>query len=593
MKRLIKNRILNQDQRGVVIVIAAIFMLFIIMIAAIVIDLGSGRSTRRVLASNADLAVLAGASEIGDTYAIEACEEAFRFLQLNVAAFRGTISPCGDLPPTCANPPAPTTSTPPSTPPAPATQPKDVTVTAGDYTATFRHPVSDADIYKPSVPYPSNRDGVQCERLRLTLSHRNTTFFANVFGTSTLTPKASATVRARPISSDLVPSLWLLDPVGCPVLKAAGGAKVHVGTNTNPGVISLDSDTSQCSSGYAIDIANSSEAHAIPSAGALRGSINLFSMLPQATACGPRDCDQSKVGSQINIQPIGQQRRATRAPVDHRFNCKRGYPYYRGLVPIRDCKNAGEDTASVDRLRSLVGIDPANPKTVQTSVVPPGFTRLSNCNFSGNVVLHGNTWIPCGVKLTGGSSLTIYGNVIVDGEITVNPNSTFAVRPAVDAPPLAGTCLHTVTSECASKTGANAAYLFQRTPGEQLSSSGTINFQNTTVLQNFGTLNITGGTPLWSAPTEGPFTGLALWSEGSLSSKPPAGKIVGGGAMAISGTFFAPDAEFSISGGGSGNQHDAQFISYRLEVTGSGVLHLSPNPLTAVQLEVPKAYLIR
>lgn len=367
-----------------------------------------------------------------------------------------------------------------------------------------------------------------------------------------------------------------------------------LGAGTNPGVIALDSDTSLCGSSVALYADNNSGIFALPGSGSPQGLINLFSMPPHAAQCGSKDCDQSQVGMnrQIWPQPTPQLRRATRAPVDHRYNCKKNYPNYLS-IPIQDCRNATTQVPNTDQLRQAVGI---TGKGTYNAGAPIGFQTFTNiagaqCNLKQNLEIYGNVWINCannnGLRLNS-VTLKIHGNVILNGDIVSNSGSIFVVEP-LGAGPLPELRATTFSSSCVSPSTQYAALLVQRTAGNGLDVSGTVQLKHTAVIQNGCCLKFNAGaTPNWSAPEEGPFHGLALWSEYCTSST-----MTGGTNMSVSGTFFAPDAVFTISGNDEGTQQDAQFIAYRMRVTGGGSLKLSPNPRTAVTLDLPKATLIR
>ncbi len=587
------------NEGGAVIALIAASLLVLIAMAAIVVDLGNTRTDRRTLSSSADFSVLAAGATMGDRYASIACRDAVEYLAMNIPQFAHGADPCDGLPTVCVNPAPPTTPTPIANGalPTSVTKPTDVMIEAGEYRATIRYPVSDADIYDPTIPYPSTRDGSPCERMRITLSHRNRTVFGQLLGIDSLTPAASATVRVTPKTSQTVPSLWLLDPYGCPALSVSGGARITVGTDTIPGVISLDTDTSLCGSSVALYSDNNSSIQALPQGSSENGLINLYSMQPSSATCGVRDCEQAKIGpypKQIWPQPTPQLRRATRAPVDHRFNCKAGYPMYLGSVIIRDCKFASTSQPYIDALRALSGITTPNTGLYVAGTMPGGFTSYTSlggsCNVKGNMTITGNTWINCpgGMKITGGNSITIVGNVIMDGDLAVNSGGAFRVLP-VGTSPLPTECQNRVNGTCAMQSTGNAGYLLQRTAGVGMDIGGNLELRHTVVVQNGGCVKFgSGAPPRWTAPTEGPFAGLALWSEGCAGSS-----LSSGGDLSIAGTFFTPDATFKIAGNGDGSQQDAQFIAYRLEAMGSGTLKLAPNPSTSITLDVPRAVLIR
>jgi hypothetical protein len=110
-----------------------------------------------------------------------------------------------------------------------------------------------------------------------------------------------------------------------------------------------------------------------------------------------------------------------------------------------------------------------------------------------------------------------------------------------------------------------------------------------------GTVSLSGnGTIDWSAPNatsspptdfdNGELEDLALWTETRSVSN-----IGGGGAMTVSGVFFAPNAEpFKIAGTSEGsNPANAQFVARRLVVSGNGKLIMRPNPNDAVGIPQP------
>lgn len=110
-----------------------------------------------------------------------------------------------------------------------------------------------------------------------------------------------------------------------------------------------------------------------------------------------------------------------------------------------------------------------------------------------------------------------------------------------------------------------------------------------------GYLGGTGGEIDWTAPNvkndpDEPATGddfdrfedLALWSETSGSWR-----VAGNGGLHLAGIFFTPNANpFSLRGGGVINLDDAQFITRKLTVGGGGVMGMRPEPHNSVQIPV-------
>jgi len=134
--------------------------------------------------------------------------------------------------------------------------------------------------------------------------------------------------------------------------------------------------------------------------------------------------------------------------------------------------------------------------------------------------------------------------------------------------------------------------VYQRS-GDLSLTGGDITATNTMFYQATGYFEITGGTPPnWTAPTEGPFKGLAIWSEANSSRY----KIAGGASMILKGTFFTPYADpMTISGGSPVTPIEAQFISRKLVVNGNGGanLDLTPDPTTGLFLPPDPPLLIR
>ena len=127
-------------------------------------------------------------------------------------------------------------------------------------------------------------------------------------------------------------------------------------------------------------------------------------------------------------------------------------------------------------------------------------------------------------------------------------------------------------------------------------TGGTFHANHTAVIMSTatGSVKVTGGAPpSWTAPTEGPFASLALWAEGKDNGSQPF-QINGGAGVRLSGAFFTPEATMTLSGGGDWQvPQSAQFIAFRLSVSGGGQLRLSPDPATAVSAPPSIAVLIR
>jgi hypothetical protein len=111
-----------------------------------------------------------------------------------------------------------------------------------------------------------------------------------------------------------------------------------------------------------------------------------------------------------------------------------------------------------------------------------------------------------------------------------------------------------------------------------------------------GAIQLGGGAAIvWTAPnvTDAPTTDysqledLALWTETRLNNS-----LGGGGALSVSGVFFAPNAKpLSVSGGATSAQPaNAQFLARQIFFTGGSKLSMRPNRSNSVSIPAPTQY---
>lgn len=563
---------------------------------AIVIDLGQLRATRRNNQSMADLALLAGGIKLGEGNPQAACEEAWLYLKANATDMPvAAASPCGAMPTTTAGCPSGIATT---------------NASASPYTIQFKYPVSNAEIADSRFASTGFEDGQACQRMSLAVTRDRTTLFAGVVGRGNLSTTSRAVMRPARDNPIDKPSLWLLDPTGCTSLNASGGSKVNVGTATNPGLITIDSDGSKTSnpdscnttSNQTINASGSGTSiTAIPTSGASLGAISLFAMQPGTTKCNDpgneRACSNGDVASgRVTPQPMPRSQRATRAPVDYQFNCRpdadgnpatSAYPIYHAIVDIPDCPSSSTP-AYIDQLRAFVG----------TSGAPPGFTTWTGgCTPNTLPAVTGNYFVDCPTFNPRGI-ITFNGNVVFRGGISLNAGGGLIVNPAntnadlrtqqlscdppTSDPPVAPVL-------CPQRNAPDAAYVYMRN-GDISMSGGLITLTKTMLYQHNGIVSITGGAPpVWTSPDAGAFKGLSLWSE-----KAGVFNLQGGSSLNLEGTYFTPEAApFKLTGGGSFLPLQAQFIAYHLEISGGGVLNLEPLTTKGVSVSDARGVLIR
>ncbi len=110
-------------------------------------------------------------------------------------------------------------------------------------------------------------------------------------------------------------------------------------------------------------------------------------------------------------------------------------------------------------------------------------------------------------------------------------------------------------------------------------------------------VNAQGGTIEWTAPDEvdaGPesrwyssLEDLALWTEAPSNSH----GVGGGSYMHLAGVFMLPNADyFKVTGGGSQNVRNSQYIARRFLAAGNGTLEMAPNPDDSVKTASPPTF---
>jgi hypothetical protein len=325
--------------RGAVVFLVSLIMLTLLVVAALVVDLGMSRHTRRDAQLSADLAataagwVLAGNGQesiVSDPQA--ACLAAVDSIVANVPRFPSAGASemrglCASLPADAAN--------------CPATTPPPLTTTlASPYTLLIQYPVDDADIERPSA-FQSFDDGIRCERMKVVLQRDDPAIFSRVLGDDGRTVQASAVVKAGPSNEgDSVPALLMLERERCGVIQVSGQGAIWVkASNGQPGIMHSDSaaqTTGSCTTNtnaggnnvYGTAMPNGEPSLRADGVGTTAGRIQMYSL---AGGVGGRGgyyyrpgCNWidamvlSCEGSGLTSQPIGG-RIVSRAPVDAKY----------------------------------------------------------------------------------------------------------------------------------------------------------------------------------------------------------------------------------------------------------------------------------
>ena len=264
----------------------------------------------------------------------------------------------------------------------------------------------------------------------------------------------------------------------------------------------------------------------------------------------------------------------TRAPIDHRFNCKADYTTLNppsiiwatdsltatNEQDISPCPEAANDTPDIHNLINLV----------KQTGTPPGFQRWTTdhtCILAASnppLVLGGDWHVDCPQFKINSTVIFNGGNVVFDGDVSIQASGTLAVNTTAGIPGDPDT-YSAATPE---------AWVFLRNGALKKAGQGSLYLHNTTLYASkTSTIDMAGGTGtvLWVAPNQGDFDDLALWSD-----SPDRHKFAGQAALTLEGAFFTPLATIQYTGLGSQSQVRAQFIADKLHVGGNGTLIVAP-----------------
>lgn len=554
------------DERGTYAVLFAVIMMIFFAFAAIVVDLGAVRSDIRANQITSDVAATAGAAELdpaspGTVYT--ACVAAWDYFLANTPGAGNAPHPCATF-----------ASMPQCVPWAAST--RRAITTAGPYKVTIVYPVRSTD---PLMLARENgdHDGNPCERIGVEVVSERSHLFGGLLGSSKGNGPASAVARNGGSGSNgKGVAMLILDPTGCNALLAKGQAKVTVNASGGwPGIIAVDSSATETnpapgesdrncsnSNSYAIDAVGTQNSRIVTNAGfdpmgnPIEGQIYSFALMPgqnNAQSYEPADVSAGRLAPQPEPQP-----RITRQPIDWRYNCKLA----------NACPDAGTTVAHIDALRATVGSSgkPAGFREYPAEV-PQGKCSLPPSN--PPILLVGNWWINCPTLDVSTAFVMTGGNAVFQGTVNVGSQGSFAFNAG----------------------SMTDRWIYVRSGNFEKDAQASVLMDNTFVYLNNGTIQFGAGSGLlrWIAPHAGPFEDLALWSESKSAHN-----LGGQATLDIEGVFFTPNAyPMRFTGQGSQQQAKAQFITYRLEITGQGDLMLAVDPERSVKVPLTGVKLIR
>ena len=565
------NRLAFRDERGTIVLLSAFAILALIATAAVVVDLAVARNDRSDGQIGVDAAAAAAGIDLGAHDPYTACVSAFDYLSTNLD---GTFATTG-----CAGFPAACTE---------YTVAVEATATVGDVTASVVYPVVDAHRFMQAsaagAPYMplSSADGEACERIGVGVERARTHFFGGFIGAQGSSTSVHAVARSSQTSSTGRPiHLLLLNETECGVIIENGSGSsggLYVRSTTDPltgevfpGFIASDSNgTSGCSRDGVIDVNGSGatiqadgapgcDGELVADTGEGCGTIEVYAATGEG--CNLPAC--SSTGN-VNPPPTELPRRITRAPIDHRYNCKTSYDH-----DIAGCADTALSEPWIDQLVDELG-GVAWPVGYQDYVAEGHPCRVKGGNSPTVVIPEGNWWITCSDLNVKGTLIFEGGNIVLAGDLTVTAGGRLEANTA-------NTGLYDWSpgqSFDPYESSADAAVLVLQSGIFSKAGGSEVHLENMTVyLGENAELQFTGGDGemIWTAPEEGPFEDLAFWSESAEQHK-----FAGEATLEMTGVFFAPHAQVVFRGNGSLQTAKAQFISDKLELSGNGGLELTP-----------------
>ena len=563
------------EESGVTMIIISGGFVALIAVAAFVIDLGAVRMHRSEARVVVDAAATAASLDVGEGNGQAGCATALGYVQLNlVHTFTGID--CTTLTAACD----------------PSTSASATSFKAGDWTLTITYPVPDTHALMTSSAIGAIAqavvfgDGFLCDRIGVALERVHRSLFGRVLGRNSIVTDVHAVSVTRPsTNADTAVNLVILERYDCDALVVEGSGSgiggIYVDVVVNPdgsidsGYATVDSDGTgaDCTFGGSpvgvldTDGANSivradgpagcsgqSGSHTGPGGALVGEGCGIIQLLAGGTpGCNPPACTTSGT---VLPDPTALGRRVTRAPIDHRYNCKASYAFPAGWE-IRPCPDT--PAPHIDNLVTALGGPGA----------PPGYKVWQglghNCTVEGPpgvvIPVNGDVYVDCdpfivrrGVHFTG-------GNVVFAADVIVEAGGILAINGEQGGDPFT--------------PGLDAVEVMVRNGVLRKQGSASFVAHNSTVyLSPTSQLFIEGGagTLVWTSPTTGRFANLALWSDSTIQHD-----LAGNALLDLEGVFFTPLARIVYRGNGLQHQIEAQFVARKLAVLGQGVLIVRPS----------------
>lgn len=567
-----------RDEKGIFLVLWAVFVLALLGMVAIVLDLGALRADRRKSRAAADAAATAGAQSIA-LGPMSACNAAWTYALLNLE-LATTSSPC-------AVPSALATCTSAST-----TQARSKPV--GAYTITIAYPVASGDplgdafllanAVGPDISQNESAaaDGVACARLGVKIELTREPIFARVINGGTNTTSSHSVARyVRQIGGGgEKPALVALHPTHKCTIDSGPGMIRAMPTGTQPALIYADSDGSgsDCpgGSGTVFEGKTPGRIFANPSPTGAPGELGYFAAT-EALAFSTRPTyDENGAAPPVGANKVKLLERITRRPLDEVYNCGSVVPAF---PAVAGCTTGAGGTDLIDDVSARYSNLTGRP-TGFTEF--PGPTVSGACNSPPATFPGGHDWYINCPNFEVSSVVTFQeGDIVFAGNVEIKGGGTLNIN---------------------SLNASDATVVVRGTTGLTTASGGwAIDWKRTFLLMDnsscsrtstasCGVLQIQVGQPSsWTPPTGGTAKHLIYWSE---SSQPH--EVRGNPSFLWSGVFAAPNSLFDVQGNALVDASNVQLWVNKVRVNNeSAELRLRADPDKSITTSRAASALIR
>jgi hypothetical protein len=207
-----------------------------------------------------------------------------------------------------------------------------------------------------------------------------------------------------------------------------------------------------------------------------------------------------------------------------------------------------------------------------------GMVGLSSITTTG----HAKTWVVGGVSSNPNASIT--PSAVTGVAVTPDPfASRMPAAPAAGACQPAGSGYFTSSTTNTIPAGTYCDQVYQGGSGTLVLSSGTYVLQQgisvkgsaaltttgpVTLYVSGGNINLVGSTGVnFSAPTSGPYEGIAIWQPSSNNID---AQIVGGATQGITGLIYMPTTKLTYTGNSAAST--TSFVTYKLTMVGTTLI---------------------